>query len=612
MEAPYSFCNSIKVINDIESTSQQNSLQNQNKPKQPSQDYLKSQSFLRWHKQSSQSEDIETYLSRKYMQFRKFKFNIFILQRSALKIQHWFFKIKYNLDQKQLLIKQQQEQLENERQILRQVKTQSQGSQGQRLQQEALIQKSLILKQSRKLNGSKEQPLFLCLNSQPSRTLYSNEILKSVRKSTNVLQKSIEKLYERKGSPRDNNENSTLERSFDRYSKNQGINKKKAKQNQIVQIDLNPQQNDDTISQISQNKVFMTKQPSLQMVQKDSERNLIEYLDLSSPSPIKVEYQHFDKVSPLIKLQNCVDETSLNDSLVNIKDSNFNSEDEKQNQEVKTQVPEALPRLSESTEMFSPDSKIIIRSNDIIKSHANLSKQLQKQRGNDSSMHRSVSNPRDLLKRKTTINETLKNPPQFKILKINLPQKHNFQNRQATSNLRASINSLDGFSQTINPRNKQAERKSSLSSSFILNQSSFIQKQNESVLQDQNPSGVDSSRKNNYLKSIQHKYLSKSKQKQIMNRSLDFSFISLSQTINNNHSTSKEARANRDQNNNSGSLSRSQNDNSPYNNSMHKKSVERLESVSQLNKKFEDEYIERLGNMRKINEKFISDQVLQQ
>lgn len=38
--------------------------------------------------------DIESYLALKSIQFKKYLFNIYIMQRAALKIQHWYFKTK--------------------------------------------------------------------------------------------------------------------------------------------------------------------------------------------------------------------------------------------------------------------------------------------------------------------------------------------------------------------------------------------------------------------------------------------------------------------------------------------------------------------------------------
>ena len=35
---------------------------------------------------------IETYLAVKHMHFRRYKFNVYVLHKSALIIQHWFFK----------------------------------------------------------------------------------------------------------------------------------------------------------------------------------------------------------------------------------------------------------------------------------------------------------------------------------------------------------------------------------------------------------------------------------------------------------------------------------------------------------------------------------------
>eukprot|EP00347_Sterkiella_histriomuscorum_P024554 403330708 len=43
---------------------------------------------MKWLKSNWRVEDIEIYLTMKYIQFRKYKYNIFVLQKSAIKIQH--------------------------------------------------------------------------------------------------------------------------------------------------------------------------------------------------------------------------------------------------------------------------------------------------------------------------------------------------------------------------------------------------------------------------------------------------------------------------------------------------------------------------------------------
>ena len=49
------------------------------------------QSILeRWQEQEWMVSDIERYLAVKHVLFRKYKFNIYVLQKYALLIQHWW------------------------------------------------------------------------------------------------------------------------------------------------------------------------------------------------------------------------------------------------------------------------------------------------------------------------------------------------------------------------------------------------------------------------------------------------------------------------------------------------------------------------------------------
>ncbi len=47
--------------------------------------------------------DIESYLALKSVQFKRYLYNIYIMQRAALKIQHWYFKKKAHLQRQQQL-----------------------------------------------------------------------------------------------------------------------------------------------------------------------------------------------------------------------------------------------------------------------------------------------------------------------------------------------------------------------------------------------------------------------------------------------------------------------------------------------------------------------------
>jgi hypothetical protein len=46
--------------------------------------------LLRWHQNKPFSDESELLLTARL--FKKYKYSIYTMQRSALKIQHWFFK----------------------------------------------------------------------------------------------------------------------------------------------------------------------------------------------------------------------------------------------------------------------------------------------------------------------------------------------------------------------------------------------------------------------------------------------------------------------------------------------------------------------------------------
>jgi hypothetical protein len=46
----------------------------------------------RWQSQKWSVKEIEKYLAVKHVLFKKYKFNIYVLQKHALVIQHWYVK----------------------------------------------------------------------------------------------------------------------------------------------------------------------------------------------------------------------------------------------------------------------------------------------------------------------------------------------------------------------------------------------------------------------------------------------------------------------------------------------------------------------------------------
>ena len=45
-------------------------------------------------------KQIENYLAVRHVNFKKYKFSIYVLQKCALKIQHWYFNLKVQLKNK--------------------------------------------------------------------------------------------------------------------------------------------------------------------------------------------------------------------------------------------------------------------------------------------------------------------------------------------------------------------------------------------------------------------------------------------------------------------------------------------------------------------------------
>ena len=48
----------------------------------------------RWHSRKWNIKQIENYLAVRHVNFKKYKFSVYVLQKCALKIQHWYFNLK--------------------------------------------------------------------------------------------------------------------------------------------------------------------------------------------------------------------------------------------------------------------------------------------------------------------------------------------------------------------------------------------------------------------------------------------------------------------------------------------------------------------------------------